>query len=464
VLTGGVAVLGLVTALAATLLQGRAAAAAGVAVMGVALLVALAQGRRAASARDAATAAANEARAQLERVKRITNDLVFRYGDTVTHMPGGATAQEAMLRETVALLEPAVQNSSDVDLAATMASALGRLAEILGNNAVAAPERSAEAAATAERALALAARAWPDRLGDWRFASWTVRTCIVQSSLLRARGAVNEARAVMELAVTRATAALALQRDGEGHMYMGAGLANAHIELAQVMFHPAIPSLGRTDEALAEYHLAEEVSRALMERHADLAALDRKAPPGAASNAAYLRYQVGTIIGSRALVYLRINRVPEALAEAEAAMALRHRIVQDEPRHVWWRHGLLAEATTWAQCLLLLGRHAEGLTAATLAWDTMQGLAQNEGPHSKWAGAATRALVGTPYGWALLTAGRTAEALAVLQPALAHWRSQSGTEAAAKAAQVQALLADADAAVAATTTVPVPGAAQALPG
>ncbi len=447
--TGGMAVLGLATALVATLLQGRAAAAAGVAVMAAALLVALVQARRAATARDAANKAADEARAQLERVKRITHDLVFRYGDTATYLPGGARAQEAMLRETVALLEPAVQGSADIDLAATMASALGRLAEIQGNNAVAEPEKSAQASATAERALALASRAWPDRLGDWRFASWTIRTCIVQSQLLRGRGAINEARAVIELGITRATAALVLQPDGEGHMYMGAGLANTHLELAQVMDHPVIPSFGLAAEALAQYHLAEQTVRALMTRHDDLAMLDRKAPPGAHSNEAYLRYQVGTIMGSRALIYLRTDRLEDALAESEAAVALRQRNLEDEPRHVWWRHGLVAEATTWAQCLLRLGRHDQGLQAATLAWDTMQALAVDEGPHSKWAGAATRALVGLPYGWALLAAGRAVEAEAVLAPTLAHWRSQKGTEAQAKAAQAQGLLADAQAAGAA---------------
>ncbi len=444
--TGGAAVLGLATALVATLLQGRAAAAAGVAVMAAALLVALLQARRAASARDAATKAADEARAQLERVKRITHDLVFRYGDTATYLPGGAKAQEAMLRETVALLEPALHGSQDTDLAATMASALGRLTEILGNNAVAQPERAAQASATAERALALAARAWPDRLGDWRFASWTVRTCIVQSGLLRGRGAINEARVIAQLAVTRATAALALQPGGEGHMYMGAGLANAHTELAQVLFHPSIASFGLADDALAAYQVAENTVRGLMQRKDDLAMLDRKAPPGAHSNEAYLRYQVGTIMGSRALIYLRTNRLLDALAESEAAVALRQRNLQDEPHHVWWRHGLLCEAATWARCLMLLGRHAQGLHAATLAWDTTQALAVDEGPQSKWAGAATRALVGLPYGWALLAAGRALEAQAVLEPTLAHWRSQAGAEAHTRAEQAQGLLNDAKAA------------------
>ena len=133
--TAGMAALGLATALTATILQGRLAAALGVALLAVAAVLALAQARRVATARDAATRAGDDARAQLDRVKRVINDLVFRYGDTVTHMPGGAQAQEGMLRNIVTLLEPTVQGGTDdLDLIATMASVLGRLTEIQGNS------------------------------------------------------------------------------------------------------------------------------------------------------------------------------------------------------------------------------------------------------------------------------------------------------------------------------------------
>ena len=448
--TGAVGALGLATALGATLLQGRLAAALGVALLAVASVLALLQARRAATARDAATLASDEARAQLERVKRITTELVFRYGDTVTHMPGGAQAQEAMLRNIVTLLEPTVQGSADdLDLLATMASVLGRLAEIQGSSAVAARERADEATATAERALALAERAWAQRQGDWRFASWHIRTLIVRGHLLRSRGQINEARAVLELAASRAAAALALQRDGEGHMYMGTGLANVRGELALLLDHPVLPSFGDSDQALVEHRLAEQALRALLARKEDLALLDRNAPPGEQSSEAYLTHQVGTIIGSRALIHLRADRLDEAFTEIEEAMRLRHRNVEREPRNVWWRHGLMAEANTFAMCLLRQGRAAEGLAAATLAWDTMQALARDEGAQSKWARPATRSLVGPQYGWALLASGRPREAIEVLEPTLDYWRGEAGTDAERKVAQVQQHLDAARSAVAA---------------
>ena len=445
---GGVAVLGLATALAATLLQGRLAAALGVAVLAVALLAALVQARRAATARDAAARAGDNARAQLDRVKRIINDLVFRYGDTVTHMPGGAQAQEALLQHVVTLLEPTVQGASDdLDLVATMASVLGRLSEIQGNSLMAARERASEALATTERALALAERAWDQRQGDWRFASWHIRTLYVRGQLLRSRGQLHQARSLIELAATRAAAGLALQRDGEGHMYMGTSLANAHLELALLLDHPTLPSFGDGDAALVEHRRAEQALRALLARKDDLAELDRNAPPGEQSSECYLTHQVATIIGSRALIHLHADRMADAFGEIEEAMRLRHHIVALEPRNVWWRSGLMSEATTLARCLLGMGRAVEGLQAATLAWDTMQALAREEGEQSRWARPTTRGRVGPPYGWALLANGRPREAIEVLEPCLAYWSGEKGVDAERKAAQVQQHLAEAHAAL-----------------
>ena len=449
--TGALAALGMVTALVATLMQGRAAAALGVVLLAAASVLALLQARRAASARDAAHRANDEARAQLERVKRITTELVFRYGDTVTHMPGGAQAQEAMLSNVVKLLEPTVQGAADdFDLLATMASVLGRLAEIQGNSLMAARERAAEATVTAERALALAERAWSQRLSDWRFASWHIRTLIVRGHLMRSRSQpddpmrsrsqLNETRALLELAAARAAASLALQKTGEGYLYMGTSLANVRMELALLMDHPTLPSFGDAEQALAEHRLSEQALRALLARTEDLAELDRNGPPGEQSNEAYLLHQVGTSIGSRALIHLRADQLVEALAEVEEAMRVRRRNIEREPRNVWWRDGLMAESSTWAMCLLRMGRMSEGLTAATLAWDTLNGLAQDEGEQSKWARPAARGRVSPPYGWALLANGRPREAIKVLEPSLEFWRGEAGAEAERKVAQLQAHL------------------------
>jgi len=145
VLAGTLGGVGLASGLAAALLQERVAAALGVVGLAGGLGLALFQARRAALARD-------EAKAQLAGVKDITTELVFRYGDAIQQLPGGAKAQEAMLKQTVASLDMTLRLApDDVDLNVLVASALGRLAQIQGNPTFAGPERAAEAQFTGKR-------------------------------------------------------------------------------------------------------------------------------------------------------------------------------------------------------------------------------------------------------------------------------------------------------------------------
>ena len=94
-----------------------------------------------------------------------------------------------MLRESVTLLEPALDGApDDLDLLSTMVCALGRLAEIQRNLTTASPHSRPAAERTVARGLVPADRAWALRLGDWRFASRHVRTLVVQGSAAARRG------------------------------------------------------------------------------------------------------------------------------------------------------------------------------------------------------------------------------------------------------------------------------------
>ena len=403
VLTAGVGAAGLATALAATVLQGRVAAAAGVLLLAAGLVLALLQARQAQLSRNAAQAASDDARQQLERVKRITSDLLFRYGDTVTLLPGGAQAQEALLRDSAALLEPALQGApDDLDLAVTMVCALGRLAEIQGNITVARPDSAPAAQATVARALALSDKAWPQRLGDWRLASWTVRVRVVQAQLARRDGRLPDAETTLQRAADQAAESLQRRHGAEGGLYLASGLANVHLNLAQVYEHGNLPSLRRPADALREYRRAEQALRDLLARKADLAELDRKAAPGDTSTESYLVHQIAVIHGGRALVHLRQADPAAARQEAEAAVALMQQNVQGDPRNVAWRDGLMTESHTLSKALLGLGERAGALQAARCAWDTAQALVADEGPQSKWAHASVQAMLGQQLALALL--------------------------------------------------------------
>jgi tetratricopeptide (TPR) repeat protein len=441
VLTAGVGAAGIATALVATVLQGRVAAALGVALLAAGLLLALLQARQAALARNEATLARDDARQQLDRVKRITTDLLFRYGDTVTLLPGGAQAQEALLRDSVALLEPALQGApDDLDLLSTMVCALGRLAEIQGNITLTSPVSWPAAQATVTRGLALAERAWKHRLGDWRFASWHVRTLVVKAQLLRTEGRLQEAIDVLQTAGDRASESLHRAHGAEGRMVLAAGLANAHLTMAQLYDHANMAHLGRPEDALREYRRAEQALRDLLARKDDMAQLDREAPPGDVSTEAYLVHQVGTVLGGRALVHLRQENLQAMREEAEAAVALRRRNLQAEPHNVAWRDGFVTEAGTLALALTRLDQPVAALAMAQEAWDMAAALAASEGPQSKWANAHVQALLGGRYGTALLANGRAAEALPLFESGLAYWQSQAAQAAeAADAAEADAV-------------------------
>ena len=404
VLTACVGAAGLATALAATVLQGRVAAAAGVLLLAAGLLLALLQARQAQLSRNAAQAARDDARQQLDRVKRITTDLVFRYGDTVTLLPGGAQAQEALLRDSITLLEPALQGApDDLDLVVTMVCALGRLVELQGNITMARPQDAPVAQATAARALVLSDKAWPQRRGDWRLASWTSRVRVVQAQLARRDGRLDEAVATLQRAADQAAESLQQRQGAEGQLYLASGLANVHLNLAQVFDHGNLPSLQRPDDALREYRRAEQALRDLLARKDDLAELDRKAAPGDTSCESYLVHQIAVIHGGRALVHLRQGAWPAMRQEAEAAVALMQQNVQADPHNVAWRDGLMTESHTLSKALLGLGERAGALQAAQRAWDVAQLLAKDEGPQSKWAHASVQAMLGQQLALAWLS-------------------------------------------------------------
>lgn len=407
-------------------LVGRNKVAASALLIGLVCLVAglaasLWQGREATRARDLALQ-------QLQHIKGLTTDLVFRYGDTVTTLPGGAKAQEPMLMQTLASIESALKSApGDVDLLSLSAAVLSRLSELQGSTMLAAPERAAEAERTTDRALAQADAVWLAKQSDWRFASWHARALVVKAGLQRSRGQLKEAIETLLLAAQRSQAALAHQSDPEARAYLASGAANAHLTMAQVYDHTGRPSLGRSEDALREYARAERLLRDLLAQRELLAALDAAAVPGDPSAQVYLTHQIGTILGGRALIRLKLDDLPAMRTEAEAALVLRRANVEREPRNVAWRDGLMTESNTLAVALIRLGEADAALQAAELSWTLAETLAAEQGPTSKWAGS--QPFLAPQYGRALAAMGRPADALPVYDRGISHWaeRLRAGT-------------------------------------
>lgn len=368
------------------------------------------QAREAERARD-------EARAQAVELKRLTTDLVFRFGDALTRLPGGMAAQEAALKQTLVALEAALRASpDDVDMQALVASALGRLAEIQGNERQAAPARAAEAEATVARALALAEPVWAARRSDWRFASWHVRTLTVRAQLLRGQGKAAEALAPLQLAITRCGEALAGPPApvGEGRAHLVAERGAAQMAIARVQI-----ALQRPDLAIEHYTLAEADHRALLGDAALLKALAQNAAPGDVSARDAFTHQLAATLAGRAHAHGQLDDLPAMRLAAEAAIGLRLDLLAREPSNLAWRDGLVTDGNTLAEALLRLGEPEAALQAAQRAWETARRLAEEAGPDSKWAGVLP--MLAPQHGQALAAVGRPSEALEVYDLALARW-------------------------------------------
>ncbi|GAP35060.1 serine/threonine-protein kinase [Piscinibacter sakaiensis] len=384
-----------------------AASVLGVGGLAVGLAASLWQAQAAERARD-------EARAQAAELKRLTTDLVFRFGDALTRLPGGMAAQEATLKQTLAALDTALRAApDDVDVQALVASALARLAEIQGSDRQAAPQRAAEARATVDRALALGERVWQAGHADWRFASWHVRTLTVQAQLLRAEGRPADALGPLNRAIERSTAMLQRQPplDGEGRAHMVAERAAAQMFVARMQLALLHPEL-----ALNHYALAEADHRALLGDEALLHSLEQDAAPGDVSARDAFTHQLAATYAGQARAHERLDDLPAMRQAIDQALALRRQVLAREPDNLAWRDGLMTDSLTLALARLRLGEAEPALEAAQTSWDTARRLAEQQGPESKWAGILPT--LAPVYGRALAAVGRHDEALAAYELAL----------------------------------------------
>jgi len=431
VLAGGLGAVGLFTGLAAALMQGREAAALGVLGLAGGLGLALLQGRQAAQSRD-------EARAQLAGVKEITTELVFRYGDAISQIPGGAKTQEAMLKQTVASLDVTLKIApDDPDLIVLVASALGRLAQIQGNPTFAGPGRAAEAEATVTRAIALAGQAWMHKRGDWQFVSQHLITLLTRANMRRNAGQPAEGLTVLALAAERAAQALAEKLGDNGRANLLELRANILTNMAHFNDHVGRPSLGRPQEALRFYGQAEAEFRALYGDKGLLAAMNRATEPGSPPAEEWANHNIANVHIGRSLVFQRLGDFTAMKADALTAIELRHDNLRRNPTSTIWRQGLMFDSNYLAIALLALGEDAAALLAAQCAWDIVAERLAEEGADSLWP--ATQGNFAPQYARALAAAGRFAQALPVFDIAL---RRVAVLQAASDTPELQQRLAD----------------------
>jgi serine/threonine protein kinase len=394
VLAGVVGGIGLVSGLAATLLQGRVAAALGVLGLAGGLGMALLQAQRAAAARDRAQAHLAEARA-------IASDVMVRHADAVHFLPGGATLKVQLLQNMIGHLDRlANQAGNDAAFSGELAMAYSRLAHLQSDQLLMAMDQPQDADAHALRSLPLFQAGEPVHGGNPHYGIWWARAWRTRAMAARHRG---DAAAALEgfeqMAAVVERALLRHPRDGQ----LLSELGSAHLGRGQVFNTWSMANLQRPGDALAAFAQADALYQGLVDE-------------GRASNEDL--HQLGTIAGARMMVCFDQGRVDEAVAHGERAVQVRQVNVERDPDHVAYRNGLATEANNLGYVLLQAGRPEQALAYARLSQEQLLALEAADPGFQGWRD--NRILGSLHLARALLGVGQTEQALPLLEELVQH--------------------------------------------
>jgi tetratricopeptide (TPR) repeat protein len=339
---------------------------------------------------------------RLAGVKKLTRDVVFRYGDAVTYLPGGLQVKEGMMVDAAQRLEAfAGLAADDPELRADVATAWARLAYIQGDENTATLGKPEDAIVNADRALALAGDALVQRQADADFMVWMARAHGARGHALRQLDRKDDARLAFEASLAVLQQGLTAQPAARTLLVEQATMRHG---LAQLLYQPGNNHLGRPADALALLRQARSTLQALEAQAHDVEVV----------------YQLGTVVGGIALVHLGLDEMDEAIARAQETVALRRRSAEEDPSSTVYADGLMTEANNLGFALLRMRRGPEAVQATTLARETALLLARQNGPASKWARFSK--LYAFNHGRALAAVGRHAEALDMYARAEGEWQ------------------------------------------
>jgi tetratricopeptide (TPR) repeat protein len=391
---GGVmALLAIVAGLGAAAWQARdAAAALALAALALALGVSTWQARRAAAARD-------DARTRLTETSGLVRDVVMRYADTVTYLPGGLRMKADMLADTIAALQRLLASApGDAALAGELAKALSRLADLqLADNdaTLAQPE---EAEHNAEAALALFPRGEAAHRGDPAYPMWWARALRARRLSLRRKGDVH---GVLDVAQRTCSLLQTARQQFPTDRALLAEYGSALIGVGQACDTWISASLEQSERALQVFAEAESVFQQLL-----------KDQPEDGDTL----YQLGTIAGAQLIVQHKQGRLGEAAAHGRRAVAYRESALRLKPEHIAYREGAAGEGNNLTSVLLAAGDVAEALMVSARTEALTLSLLNEDPGVPTWV--ARRQLFALHRGRALLHAGYPEQALPRLQDAL----------------------------------------------
>jgi tetratricopeptide (TPR) repeat protein len=411
-------------------------AAAAVVALAVGLGATLWQAHEAGIARD-------EAQRRLADIRTITRDLVFRFGDAVTYLPGGMKVKEDMLQNVLLSLDRlATSADRDPALLADVATTYARLAELQGNDQSMSLGKPEAARINADKAIALATELLPQRRDDWKLAHWAARAYDIRAKVFRGQDKPREGIAELDQAVAVLGQVDLSHADDLGRVSIPGERASLMVTQGQLLEQLAQRNLATADEVLRKMGEAEAATRGLLAQRELLERLDRAGPPEEAKGYAQVQSNLGVILDERSGIHLRLEQLDAALEEARAGVEVHRGAVASDPATTLWKDGLATAANQLAVVHLRRGEFAAALDAIEVSEGLGAQLARGEGPQSKWALHLPQ--LGQQRSRALAGLGRHAEALPVFDTAIAYWeataRSPPNERAGDNARRVAALL------------------------
>ena len=380
------------------------------------------QAHAARLARDEARAARSVAEGRLAAMREVTHDLVFRYGDSVEFLPGGAEIKAALYRDTLQALQRLGPTAGgDLGALADIAVTHARLAELLAEGFAGSMGQAAQAREHAERAIALVPQVWPVARRDARAANWLARAHDVKAAQLREAGDLPQSLAVLQAGLGLLDEALAAATDDTGRLWLLGERSSLRTGVAMVYDNPG-PNLGQPDRAATHFRQAADDIDELMKLDTALDALDASTRPENIRSRAHFQFSQGVTLGMLSATDIRRGNYGAALqAREKSVQALRNAVARDE-RQLTLRNALASAGQQLALLALLIGDRAKALAAATESHEVATRLVAAEPGNAGWR--ETMALGSQGLGSALLAGGRAQQALPVLDQGVAYWAAE----------------------------------------
>ena len=367
-----------------------------------------------------ARAARDEAERRLADIRAITRDLVFRFGDAVTYLPGGMKVKEDMLQKVLLSLDRlATSADRDPALLADVSTTYARLAELQGNDQSMSLGKPDAARINADKAIAIATELLPQRRDDWKLAHWAARAYAIRAIVFRGQDKPREGIGELDQAAAVLGQVDLSHADDLGRASIPGERGFLLVTEGQLLEQLAQRNLATADEALRKMGEAEAAVRSLLAQRELLERLDRAGPPEEAKGYAQVQSSLGVILVERSRIHLRLEQLDAALDEARTGVEVHRGAVASDPPTSPWKDGLATAANHLAVVHLRRGEFAAALDAIEVSESVGAQLARGEGPQSKWARQLPQ--LGQQRSRALAGLGRHTEALPVFDAAIAYW-------------------------------------------